>query len=445
MQRENDELLFTIGTAYCQIGQLEEGLNYLRKSSRINPKNFHTFGNMGRLLTDLRRFDEAVINYNKALTLNPNFPEALLGRGNAFVELQRYQEAIQDYDKALSLVPDFALAHCNKGKALYDLQKFEQALICYGKAVELAPDFAEAYSNRGNAYKELGNYDQSLADYNKAIELNPNLEGAYSNRGCVLEKLKRIDEALADQNRAITLKPDYAEAYCNRGNVLQELKQWDDAFANYDLAYSLKPDIDYLSGTKLHAQMHLCNWSNFNEQNEDLITNVEEGEKASLPFSLLALVDSATIHKAASQIYISDKFPPAMGVPDFASTTKDSKIRIGYFSADFHEHATMHLMAEMFEKHDRSRFEFIAFSFGPVTNDPWQTRAKTTFDKFIECHGQSDAEVAQLSHSLGIDIAVDLKGFTQDARTGIFAARAAPIQVNFIGTQERWVPITLIT
>ena len=90
-------------------------------------------------------------------------------------------------------------------------------------------------------------------------------------------------------------------------------------------------------------------------------------------------------------------------------------------------------MAEMLEKHDKDRFECIAFSFGPVTNDAWQIRVKSNFDKFIDCREYTDSEVIELSRNLSIDIGVDLKGFTQDARTGIFAKRAAPIQVSFLG------------
>ncbi len=433
MQRDNDELLFTIGTAYCQIGQLEEGLNYLRKSSRINPKNFHCYGNMGRLLTDLRRFDEAIINYNKAISLNPNFPEALLGRGNALVEIRKYEEALQDYKKVLELVPDFAIAHLNKGKALFELQRFGEALASYGQAIAFAPDLAEAYSNRGNAFKELEQYEQALLDYNNAIQANPNLEGAYSNRGCVLAKLKRYDEALADYDKAIALKPDYAEAYSNRGSVLQELKRYDEALAYYDKAIALKPDIDYLLGAKIHTQMHLCDWEGFDNQLEVLAKKIEKNEKASDPFTMLALVDAPGIHKVASEIYVRDKHPARKETPQFVKSNHDSKIKVGYFSADFHDHATMHLMAELFEKHEEDLFEFVAFSFGPVTNDAWQARAKNAFDKFIDCHAQSDVEIAQLSRNLGIDIAVDLKGFTQGVRAGIFAERAAPIQVNFLG------------
>lgn len=431
--RDNDELLFAIGTACCQIGQLEEGLGFLRKSARINPKNFHVHSNMGRLLSDLRRFDEAILNYNKAISLNPRFPEAFLGRGNAFVEKKKYEESLKDFEKALELVPNFAIAHLNKGKALFELKKFDEALDCFNKTIYLSPNIAEAYINRGNVFKELGQYDQALLDYSRAIQINPNIEGAYSNRGCVLKKLKRYEEALDDLGIAIGLKSDYAEAYGNRGAVLQELMKFDEALVNYDKAIALRFDIDYLLGAKLHAQMHLCDWSDFENQVQSLVDNIELQKKVTDPFVLLSLVDAPDVHKAAAEIYVSDmnaKYEQSIG---FKIAKNNKKIKIGYFSADFHGHATMHLMAELFEKHNKDKFELVAFSFGPTTNDKWQTRVKNAFDKFIDCSGLTDTEVAELSRKLGVDISVDLKGFTQDARAKVFAERAAPIQVSFLG------------
>jgi predicted O-linked N-acetylglucosamine transferase (SPINDLY family) len=119
--------------------------------------------------------------------------------------------------------------------------------------------------------------------------------------------------------------------------------------------------------------------------------------------------------------------------PSPARYERRRRIRIGYFSANFHSHAAMYLMIEMFERHDRDRFETIAFSFGPERSDEWRGRAKEAFDRFIDVRFMPDVQVAELARRLEIDIAVDLMGFTQDSRPGIFAARAAPIQASYMG------------
>ena len=109
------------------------------------------------------------------------------------------------------------------------------------------------------------------------------------------------------------------------------------------------------------------------------------------------------------------------------------RLRVGYFSADFHDHATAHLITEVLERHDRGRFEITAFSFGPDADDPWRRRVASAVDRFLDVRQAPDAAIAAQARALGIDLAVDLKGHTQHARSGIFAARAAPVQASWLG------------
>ena len=215
--------------------------------------------------------------------------------------------------------------------------------------------------------------------------------------------------------------------------TLHELKRYDEAIAHYDKALTLKPDIDWASGDLLHTKMKICSWSGLAESLEDISKKVVANEKVTNPFALLALNDDIFLHKQSSEIYIQSRYPFNPVLEPIVKRPQSQKIRVGYFSADFHNHATGHLMAELFELHDKSQFELVGLSFGPIVNDEMRQRLEKSFDQFVEVGRKSDVEVAKLSRDLNIDIAVDLKGFTQDARTGIFAHRAAPIQVNYLG------------
>jgi predicted O-linked N-acetylglucosamine transferase (SPINDLY family) len=159
---------------------------------------------------------------------------------------------------------------------------------------------------------------------------------------------------------------------------------------------------------------------------------IEHGKRAALPFDILSVIGSPSLQRKAAEIFTRDKHPgtSSMSLP---KRSRRDKIRIGYFSSDYFDHATCYLIAELFELHDRKKFEVFGFSFGPEKNDEMRTRVIAAMDQFLDVRSLSDFDVAQLCRSLDVDIAVDLKGFTQGSRTGIFAERAAPIQVNYLG------------
>ena len=269
--------------------------------------------------------------------------------------------------------------------------------------------------------------------YAKAITFKPDDAHAFNNRGNVLKELKLLDEALESYDKAIALKPDYADAFYNRGIALKELKRLEDALTSFDKALAFKPDYEFLQGTRLHTQMHLCDWSDLQNKLEELEASVSEELMVSEPFPVIGLVDKPELQLKATEIYINKKNPAHGGSNVFKSRSAGGKIRIGYYSADFHSHATSFLMAELFEEHDSLAFELYGFSFGPDTEDEMRSRIASGFDYFFDVSKKSNREVAQMSRDLGIDIAVDLKGITENCRVGIFAEQCAPIQVNYLG------------
>jgi len=160
---------------------------------------------------------------------------------------------------------------------------------------------------------------------------------------------------------------------------------------------------------------------------------VSSRKKAASPFNLLSIPSTLSEQKIAAETYAADNFPPVADASALSFASHAGKIRIGYFSADFRDHAVAHLIAQLFELHDRSRFEIFGFSFGPSAADEMRRRLTASFDQLIDVQDKSDKETVELARNLKIDIAVDLMGFTEQSRTGIFAHRAAPIQVNYLG------------
>jgi predicted O-linked N-acetylglucosamine transferase (SPINDLY family) len=421
------------GVTLCELKCYDEAIAHYDKALSLKTDYHEAWTSKGVALHELKYYDEAIAHYDKALSIKSDYHGAWTSKGVTLHELKQFDEAIAHYDKALSLKTDYHEAWTSKGVALHELKRYDGAIVHFDKALSLKPDYAEAWSNKGVTLHELKQFDEAIAHYEKAFSLKLDYHEAWTNKGVTLHELKCYDEAIAHFDRALSLKPDYAEAWSNKGVTLHELKQFDEAIAHYEKAFNLKPDIDWIYGDLLHTKMKVCSWRGLSDFLENIYKKMMANETVSQPFSLLALNDDALLHKKASKIYVQDKYPwnPALG--SIPKHPKKQKIRLGYFSADFHNHATGYLIAELFELHDKSEFELVAFSFGPIANDEMRQRLERPFDQFIEVGYKSDMEIAQLSRDLNIDIAVDLKGFTTDSRTGIFANHAAPIQVNYLG------------
>ena len=433
VEPKNTDALHLLGVIAHQTGNHKSAVDMISHAIQINPLVAIYFSNLGNALKELKQLDAAVASFDKAIVLKPDFAVAYYNRGNALQELKQLDAAVASFDKAIMLKPDFAEAYSNKGNVLKDLKQLDAAVAAYDKAIVLKPDFAVAYYNRGNALQELKQLDAAVANFDKAIVLKPDFAEAYSNKGNALQELKQLDAAVANFDKAIVLKPDFAEAYNSRGNALKDLKQLDAAVASYDKAIELKPDYEYLYGMKLHYKMHLCDWQDFKRNVSELSLKIQSNVKASACFPLLALPIGLADQRKSAENWNIDKNPPMSSLGPIIKRSRQLKIRLGYYSADFHNHATAYLMAELFERHDKGKFELIAFSYGPNKKDEMRNRVKQAFNQFIDVTAMSDKAIAQLSRELGIDIAIDLKGLTQDARLGIFSYKAAPIQVSYLG------------
>jgi predicted O-linked N-acetylglucosamine transferase (SPINDLY family) len=400
------------------------------KAIQLKPDYADAYINRGNALQDLKRLDEAVASYDRAIQLSPGHVDAHYNRGNALQQLQRLDEAVASYDRAIHLSPGYVDAYHNRGNALWERKRLDEALASYDKAIQLSPGHVDAYYNRGNALRELKRFEEALASYDKAIQLSPGHGNAYYNRGTALYELQRLDEAVASFDKAIQLKPDFAEAYHNRGNALYELQRLDEAIASFDKALQLKPDYAAALSEMMVQKSHICDWTE-EKYAADLSRIGVEGDAIS-PFSMLAEEDNPISHLERAKTWARETYahPPAVV---FGSSAEHRILRIGYFSADFHNHATMYLMASLFGLHDKRKVEIYAFSYDVSAPDEMRQRLLRAVDEFHDVGGVSDQAVAELARSKSIDVAVDLKGYTRHGRSGIFAHRAAPIQINYLG------------
>jgi predicted O-linked N-acetylglucosamine transferase (SPINDLY family) len=434
LDRQNVLAWKLIAQAHDQNRDFNKASIYFKKILESDPSDLDALIGMGAILNDLKEYNAAIQYHQLTIEIDPYSASGYVNMAVALSGLQKLDQSLNYYSIALELAPSDSEILSNKAITLNMLQRYEEAIAHFDKAISLKADYAEAWSNKGNTLHELKRYSEALTHYDKAISLKFDFIEAWASKGAALHELKRYSEALTHYDKAISLKANYAEAWSNKGITLNMLQRYEEAIAHFDKAISLKDDIDWIFGNLIHTKMKICDWSGLVDSLDRISDKVMKNKKVTAPFALLALYDDALFIQKSTKIYVKDKFPPNPSLGPIFKNPAGQKIRIGYFSADFHNHATGHLMAELFELHNKNQFELIGFSFGPIkNNDNLRMRLMKPFDTFIEVSNKSDFEISQLSRSINIDIAVDLKGFTQDSRTGIFAYRAAPIQVNYLG------------
>jgi predicted O-linked N-acetylglucosamine transferase (SPINDLY family) len=379
------------------------------------------------------RLQLAESSYREILQHSPRDADALHMLGILEAQRRNFPAALELIGQALTANPNNAGPYSTLGNVLFDLGRFEDSLPNYARALQLNPAFAEAFYNQGNALHKLHRNHEALASLERALALQPGNIEALNNRGDVLLDLDRNEEALQSFDRALAIRPRYVNALNNRGSVLRRLKRFEEAADTYRLLASVFPACDYVMGNLFEAQLNCCAWADYAPNSSAIVRAVGEGKKADTPFRFLALPAPLAAQQQCARIFVADRFPARNAPLWTGQRYAHGRIRLAYLSADFHNHATAYLMAELFETHDRQKFDVTAISFGPDPEDEMRARLRPCFDRFLQVRDKSDREVAQQLRDLEIDIAVDLKGHTTYARTGILAYRPAPIQVNYLG------------
>src|SRR5262249_42456173 len=426
------EAHYNRGNVLRELKRDPEAIESYDRALAVRPDYPEALSNRGSVLKQLGRYDEGLASLDRAIALRSDYAEAWFNRANALAALKRHDEALASCDKAVALRPELAEAHNNRGHALEKLRRFEEAIEAYDRALALKADYADALNNRGNARKELKRFDEALADYDRALALEPDHADAFFNRGIALAELKRSEDALASFDRAIEIDPRHAEAHFNRGSALLGLRRLEDATESFRRALALKPDQDHLKGIYLHARMHLCDWRDFDVQCAELNADVAHGRAATYPFQLLSCASTPAAQLLCARTFVGNKRPSFADPLWRGEHYGHARIRVAYLSADLRDHPVAYLIAGMFERHDRSRFETVAISFGDDKPSAIRDRLKGAFDRFVDANKMSDREVAKLMRELEVDIAVDLNGFTDGSRPDVFAYKPAPVQVNYL-------------
>jgi predicted O-linked N-acetylglucosamine transferase (SPINDLY family) len=460
------EAVFNRGNALRQLGRRAEALAQYELALQFMPQHPLAQLNRAVVLSELGRMEDALAGFDAVVARFGDFPLAHEGRGSVLMALGRFAEALACFERALALGPGSAGAHGRRGNALLALGRHEEARKCFSVALGLDGSNVDALINRAKALKALARPDLALADLEQALRIQPTSTLAWNNLGSNLMALYRFEQALESFDRALQHSPGNLDAQSNRGLALLALQRNEEALGAFDaglkagasrvetiighaeslanlgrhresaasmeLALQLDPQCDYALGHVLAARLKDCDWQQHDALVDRVLAANAAGQRVMHPLPFLAVTASTTQQQRCAEAFAAATASVAEGGAPLAGYGH-KRIRIAYVSPDFREHPVAYLMAGVFEQHDRSRFETIAVSLRADADSPMARRLKPAFSQFIDASRMSDRDVALMLRKLEADIVVDLMGYTDLPRSAIFAHRAAPVQVNYLG------------
>ncbi len=457
--------IFRSAAALHQTGRLDEAAALYERLLARFPDHADTL--QLRALIDVHRahYQDALARFDRVLKIQPNFAAAYANRAAALIGLERYADAAVSAARALELDPELRGAFTNLAAALNHAGRSDEALAVCESALAKGIAELQIHEVRAEALEKMGRSADARASAaaagegqltaddlvrkalafldnkapilaltacNKALAIDPNSFAAFFARGRVLLALQRHQDAIADCDRALAVDPDSAEIYALRGLAFMEMKQAERALADFEVVLDIDPGFKLIAGEALLMALRNCEWEGFEQKAANLLAAVDAGKLPAQPFVLNSLPATPVQHRTLAARYFAD-LHPYVGGSVRQSRSSNGKIRIGYFSSDLHEHPVGQLIVGLLEGHDRSRFEIVGFAFGGSPDSANKNRIARACDEFIDIFAMSDAEAAGLAREKKIHVAVDLNGYTGSNRVGIFAAGAAPVQVNYLG------------
>src|SRR5262249_12228329 len=433
IQPPNVQFIENYATVLLQAGDFETAHKVCQQGLQLNNANTTLLHVSAISLFKLSRLQESITQFDKLLLLQPNHVAALTARCSTLAEMEQYDAALEGVEKALVLNPLYAEAHLTRGNLYGILKRYDEALGAFEKALALQPNLADAWLGRGNVLNELKRYDDTLGAYDNALALKPNLAEAWYGRANVFVNLKYYDEALGAYDKALALKSNLASAWAGRGYVFNKLKRHEEAANAYAEVLKIDPNHPFTKGKLLHQKMLSCDWREVDALIAEINADVFLQKLSAHPFGWQGVAKSERSLQLCAELFNGRNFQATSKISYSKPVANHKKIRIGYSSGELRDQATSHLIVGLLELHDNSRFEIYGIDNGWDDQSEVRKRINASVHSIIDISRLSDASAAAAICENEIDILVNLNGYFGEHRTGVFANRCAPIQVNYLG------------
>jgi predicted O-linked N-acetylglucosamine transferase (SPINDLY family) len=419
------------GISLHQKGNLSDAKNIYQSVISRDSNNFEAIHHLGIIEYQNKNYQASIDLIQKALILRPNYAEAYSNLALSYKELGHHDLALASLSSAIRIKPKNSQAFYNRGNIKRDQADYISAIKDYTKSIEADPKNFVAYFNRGLCQERIGNTKGAINNYQKVVDLNPDYEPVYKNLLAIQMQKGLQKESFISVYKMIEINNKDCFAYVCLAVLFKEIGQIDNALNCLAKAKDIDPNYEFVDGLILHYKMFISNWDDYYDRIFQIKKDLSNTKPVAVSFIALTLIDDPHLQLIAAKEY-SKKFN-GVRITNTPIKRKNKKIRIGYFSADFFNHATCVLISGLFELHDKENFELYAFSFGPNIKDHMTARIKKSFDQFHEVRDLTDEAIARLAIDCQIDIAIDLKGYTKDSKAGIFKFKPAPVVVNYLG------------
>lgn len=464
--------LVLLGNIARDQGNMQEAETWFRRCIKVAPRHYGAHANLGGQLLGMGKKTEALTFFRAAVQLAPGEGRLHYNLGQCFRSLGRYDEAIASYRRALQLQPDLVEAASDLASVLALIGKVVEAEALCKKLIQSHPQAPEPRLSLGVLYHEQGRLDEAGQEFEEVLRLAPRHRQATLNLAAIL--LERNDLAQAqslletaaraggaktglltlmaelrarqgDIRAAVELMSQYLASNSGRAEDYLKLASWFAAASDRVKAVAVLEEALKVLGDKsprlninlFYNQLCLADWRQYRQRLPRTLAALRAPNPPPLePFMALQIPDLDPLDIGRiTRLYAKrfDRFPRPATLPAWHRQRADDRLRIGYLSADFHEHATAYLTASIFENHDTDRFKVHAYSYGPDDQSPTRRRLETSFAHFSNIRHLDHLAAAEKIREDGIDILVDLKGYTRLARPEILALRSAPIQINWLG------------
>jgi predicted O-linked N-acetylglucosamine transferase (SPINDLY family) len=426
-----------LANAFKGAGKFEEAIDSYRRALGIKPDFADVHYNLGIALQKIGLTDEAIDSYREATRLKPDYGEAYSDLGNALKDTGRIDEALAAYQEAIRTKPAYAVAHYNLGIALRERLKFGESIASHQQAIMLRPDFADAHCELGNTLRDSGRNEEAITSYQQAIRIKPDFTDAHYYLGTAFQALAKYVEAIASYRQALKLKTDYDKVYSDLGNALWANNQLDEAIDAYREAIRLNPELALAHSNLGYALAGAGGLREGIASSREAIRLKPDYVKAHGGLVFTLLYDpacDAKAHFAELQQWNRIHAAPLMRLikPHANNRDPDRRLRVGYVSPDFRQHAVGMNLIPLFKEHNHEEFEIFCYS-NVARPDKLTEQYRQYADTWREIVDVADSEAADLIRQDQIDILVDLALHTADNRLLLFARKPAPLQVTFAG------------